>query len=196
MFLKFLFFVFFLFYGSFNLYASFSDLSTDLERYHGIKAYFPKVDSFDVVVSSKALIFHLQEMSLIGKNDTNVTYKNIVVNARNLRYNLADNTLSFDNDVLVKRDDLSLICDNARISFPKTVHVSGDVRVLYEEYIAEANTARYDIERNQISLQGDAVLYDSFDYVKAHKIDFDLKNESVKTSGRSKINVSTKQLAE
>ena len=196
MFRKFLFFVFFLFYGSMNIYASFSELSADIKRYHGINASIPKTDSFDVLVSSKALIFHLQDMFLLGKNDTNVTYKNIAVSSTNLRYNLADNTLSFVNDVLVKRDDLSLMCDNARISFPKTVHVNGDVRLLYEEYIAEANTARYDIERNQISLQGDAVLYDSFDYVRAQTIDFDLKNESVKTSGRSKINVSTKQLAE
>ena len=76
-----------------NLYASFSELSADIKRYHGINASLPKTDSFDVLVSSRAFIFYLQEMFLLGNNDTNVTYKNIAVSSTNLRYNLADNTI-------------------------------------------------------------------------------------------------------
>ncbi len=182
--------------GTTFIFASYDNLVADLFDYHNIKVHYPDSSNFDVFVSAKDISLSLLDLVVTGVEDTLVTYKDLSVKASQIRFSLFNNSLDFFDSVKVKKDSMSLTCDNAKITFPSVILVNGNVNFSYADYESFSEEAMYRLDKNLITLLGNAVLSNQDDYFKGDKIVFDLDNESVLSGGRSKIKLSTKRFQE
>ena len=89
-----------------------------------------------------------------------------------------------------------LTCQKGKILFPNTVLAEGDVSFSYRDYVSLSDHAVYHLDKDYITLQGNATLDNQGDFVKGDNIMFDLVNQSILSGGRSRIKLSTERFEE
>jgi len=162
---------FWVFFGTFFVFimAPFASYQALLDTLlaDGYPLSVPKTVSPDLTIDLKTCFFELEHQRLTGSGGVTIRY-----------------------------DGLQLFSDTLRIELPYDLRVSENVRFFFKQVTGTTQTAHYALDKNEVTLKGDAVLNDGTDYFKGEKMVFNTQTESIKSYGRSRIKISTQRVAQ
>ncbi|RAP31547.1 hypothetical protein DID78_00920 [Candidatus Marinamargulisbacteria bacterium SCGC AG-343-D04] len=191
-----LFFIVFLgFFYSVSIFSSgFDSLVNDL-RNEGVSVNF-SYDNFNPSVFIRAGQFEIDflDQHVVGEDSVIVDYSGMNVLSNSVRYQLNKGRVLVENNVKITKDSMMLTCDFAEAILPDDLHSKGNVAFLYKDYTSQSGEAYYNQKSDVITFKDNVVLQQSGDFIRGDVVKFNMIDEKIISSGRSKIKISTERL--